>query len=150
MKVLGYSRHIDEAFCKEYGIIPADRETILQESDVISLHMPQTPLTKESINKEAFAQMKKGVIIINTSRGYLVNRADLVDAIKAGIVASYGTDVMQEEPPETDDPLFSLDEVVITPHMGASTKEAHIKMMDVAMTNALDILEGKACKNIVN
>ena len=69
---------------------------------------------------------------------------------KAGIVASYGTDVMQEEPPETDDPLFSLDEVVITPHMGASTEEAHIKMMDVAMTNALDILEGKACKNIVN
>lgn len=150
MKVLGYSRHIDESFCKEYGIIPADRETILQESDVISLHMPQTPLTKESINKEAFAQMKKGVILINTSRGYLVNRADLVDAIKAGIVASYGTDVMQEEPPETDDPLFSLDEVVITPHMGASTEEAHIKMMDVAMTNALDILEGKACKNIVN
>ncbi len=150
MKVLGYSRHIDEAFCKEYGIIPADRETILRESDVISLHMPQTPLTKESINKDAFAQMKKGVILINTSRGYLVNRADLVDAIKAGIVASYGTDVMQEEPPEADDPLFSLDEVVITPHMGASTEEAHIKMMDVAMTNALDILEGKPCKNIVN
>ncbi len=82
MKVLGYSRHIDESFCKEYGIIPADRETILRESDVISLHMPQTPLTKESINKEAFAQMKKGVILINTSRGYLVNRADLVDAIR--------------------------------------------------------------------
>ena len=113
-----------------------------------NLFVPGSVLKK--LRKEAFAQMKKGVILINTSRGYLVNRADLVDAIKAGIVASYGTDVMQEEPPETDDPLFSLDEVVITPHMGASTEEAHIKMMDVAMTNALDILEGKACKNIVN
>lgn len=150
MKVLGYSRHIDEEFCRTYGIIPSDRETILRESDVISLHMPQTPLTKESINKEAFAQMKKGVILINTSRGYLVNRADLVEAIQSGIVASYGTDVMQEEPPAADDPLFNMEQVVITPHMGASTEEAHIKMMDVAMTNVLDILEGKTCKNIVN
>ena len=57
---------------------------------------------------------------------------------------------MQEEPPVADDPLFNMEQVVITPHMGASTEEAHIKMMDVAMTNALDILEGKTCKNIVN
>lgn len=150
MKVYGYSRHIDQDFCAQYGVIPADRETILRESDVISLHMPQTPITRESINREAFSIMKPGVILINTSRGYLVNRADLVEAIQEGKVAAYGTDVMQDEPPKEDDPLFEMKQVIITPHMGASTEEAHIRMMDVALTNALDILEGKPCKNVVN
>lgn len=150
MKVYGYSRHIDQDFCAQYGVIPADRETILRESDVISLHMPQTPITRESINREAFSIMKPGVILINTSRGYLVNRADLVEAIQEGKVAAYGTDVMQDEPPKEDDPLFEMEQVIITPHMGASTEEAHIRMMDVALTNALDILEGKPCKNVVN
>ena len=150
MEVLGYSRHLDTDFCKQYGIRPADRETILRECDVISLHMPLTPLTEEQINREAFKMMKKGVILINTSRGKLVQREDLIDAIHEGIIASYGTDVMKNEPPEQNDPLFSMEQVIITPHMGASTEEAHIKMMDVALTNALDILEGKPCRNIVN
>ena len=150
MEVLGYSRHLDTDFCKQYGIRPADRETILRECDVISLHMPLTPLTEEQINREAFKMMKKGVILINTSRGKLVQRDDLIDAIHEGIIASYGTDVMKNEPPEQNDPLFSMEQVIITPHMGASTEEAHIKMMDVALTNALDILEGKPCRNIVN
>ena len=112
--------------------------------------MPLTPLTEEQINREAFKMMKKGVILINTSRGKLVQREDLIDAIHEGIIASYGTDVMKNEPPEQNDPLFSMEQVIITPHMGASTEEAHIKMMDVALTNALDILEGKPCRNIVN
>ena len=150
MEVYGYSRHVDSAFCKKYQVIPAAKDTILRECDVISLHMPLTPLTKESINREAFDKMKKGVMLINTARGLLVNRSDLVSAIRQGIVAAYGTDVMADEPPEKNDPLFAMDQVVITPHMGASTEEAHIRMMDMALTNALDLLEGEPCKNIVN
>ena len=150
MEVYGYSRHLDEAFCAAHGVVPSDQETILRECDVISLHMPLTPLTEECMDRSAFEKMKRGVILINTSRGRLVQREDLINAIHEGIVSAYGTDVMKEEPPQKDDPLFSMEEVIVTPHMGASTEEAHIRMMDVAMTNALDILAGKPCKNIVN
>lgn len=150
MKILGYSRHIDMEFCRKYGVIPSNPDEMFEKCDIISLHIPQTPATFEYLNDEKFSKMKRGMILINTSRGLIVKRDSLVDALNKGIVGCYGTDVMQQEPPEEDDPLFDMDNVIITPHIGATTVEAHINMMDVAMTNALDILEGKPCKNIVN
>lgn len=149
MKILAYDPFLNEAFCQEQKIEAADMEAVLSRSDVISLHLPLLEETYHLINKEQICRMKDGVILLNAARGGLVDHEDLCRALEEKKISAYGADVMEEEPPG-DHPLFHLPNVYITPHAAANTLEASENMMAVALTNVLDLLEGKPCKNIVN
>lgn len=149
MKLLAYDPFLNEAFCREQGIEATEMDDLIRRSDVITLHLPLLEETVHVINREKIEQMKDHVILINAARGGLVDHEDLYQALTEGKLLAYGADVMEEEPPG-DHPLFHLSNVYITPHAGANTLEASENMMAVALTNALDLLEGKPCKNIVN
>ena len=98
-------------------------DEVLAQADVISIHTPLTDQTKGMFNKDLFAKMKDGVMIINTGRGKVVVEADLAAALEAGKVRAYGTDVWPSDPPPADCPLLSAPNVIMAPHLGANSKE---------------------------
>jgi len=149
MKILACDPFLNEVFCREQGVEAAEMDDVIKRSDVITLHLPLLEETRHVIDKEKIRMMKDQVILLNAARGGLVDHDDLCEALQEGKIRAYGADVMEEEPPG-DHPLFHLPGVYITPHAGANTLEASENMMAVALTNALDLLEGKSCKNIVN
>ncbi len=108
-------------------------EELFKESDYISLHVPLTDETKGMINTETIAQMKDGVVIINTARGKCVDEEDMVEALKSGKVRSYATDVWYSDPPDADCPLYDAPNVVMTPHLGASSQENMLRIGDVVV-----------------
>ncbi|MEN6300701.1 MAG: hydroxyacid dehydrogenase [Anaerolineaceae bacterium] len=120
-------------------------EEVLKQADYISLHVPLTPSTKGMIGEREFAMMKKGAFFINTARGPIVDETALVDALRSGHLGGAGLDVFAVEPPAKDNPLFQLENVVLTPHMSAHTEEAMIQMSLVA-EDVLAVLEGKTPK----
>ena len=147
MKVIAYSRTV-----REEGKALADYVTLdelLARSDVITLHCPLFPETKGIINKESIAKMKDGVILLNTSRGPLVNEADLAEALCSGKVYAAGIDVVSEEPMREDNPLLTAPECFITPHMAWMSKEARTRLIDIAVNNIRQWINGTAI-NVVN
>ena len=147
MKVIAYSRTV-----REEGKALADYVTLdelLAQSDVITLHCPLFPETKGIINKESIAKMKDGVILLNTSRGPLVNEADLAEALRSGKVYAAGIDVVSEEPMREDNPLLTAPECFITPHMAWMSKEARTRLIDIAVNNIRQWMNGTAI-NVVN
>ena len=126
MRVLAYDPYITADQARQAGGELMDLDSLLAESDFISLHLPRTPETENLLGKEAFAKAKRGVRIVNASRGGIVDEDALADAIRAGQVAGAALDVYAEEP-LTGGPLVELPQVVLTPHLGASTVEAQDK-----------------------
>lgn len=118
-------------------------------ADVISLHCPLFENNKGMIDKIAIGKMKPGVLIINTSRGPLINEADLAEALHSGRVAGAGLDVLSSEPPEPNNPLLSAPNCLVTPHIAWATKEARMRLMNIAVDNLAAFLAGKP-KNVVN
>ena len=163
MGVIGYGqigRRVAEiARCFGMNVIawtrtPRDPECVsldelLARSDVISLHCPLFPETKNLINRDAIAKMKDGVILINTSRGPVVNDADLREALESGKVYAAGADVSTVEPIPADNPLLGAKNMFLTPHIAWATFEARKRLMDVAVKNVEAFLNG-APVNTVN
>lgn len=131
------------------GINKASIDNILSDSDIISLHCPLTKQTRELINKDSIAKMKRGVIVVNTCRGPLVNEEDVANALHNGLIGAYCADVMCSEPPSADNPLFVEQNAYITPHVAWASKEARIRLMDIAEKNIHSFLSGKPI-NVVN
>jgi D-3-phosphoglycerate dehydrogenase len=123
------ARHLD------LSLVPRIDE-LLERADIVSLHAIVTDQTREIINARTIAQMKDGVLIVNAARGALINNADLAAALKSGKVAGAALDVYDVEPPSPDNPLLGLDNVVYTPHLGASTFEAQ-EAVGVEAANAV-------------
>jgi glycerate dehydrogenase len=121
----------------------AGLDELLEKSDVISLHCPVTDATKGIINRQSIAGMKDGVILINTSRGQLIVEEDLAEALKSGKIAAAGLDVMQMEPPPAGNPLLSLPNCIITPHIAWAPREARIRLMKLTVENLRSYLAGK-------
>lgn len=149
MNVRVYDPYIDEAYCKKFGILSVAMEEILSDSDVISIHMPLTRDTKHLIDSKTIEQMKTGVIIINTSRGGIIDENAALQALEKGKIGGLGLDAFEQEPPG-ESPLFLFPNVVVTPHTGAHTKEATEGMAERAVDNLLAVLAGKRCDYIVN
>lgn len=131
------------------GINKASIDNILSDSDIIALHCPLTKQTRELINKDSIAKMKRSVIVVNTGRGPLVNEEDVANALHNGLIGAYCADVMCSEPPSADNPLFVEQNAYITPHVAWASKEARIRLMDIAEKNIHSFLSGKPI-NVVN
>lgn len=123
-------------------------DTLLRSCDVISLHCPLTPDTREMINRDTLALMQPGAILVNTGRGPLVNEADVAEALRKGGIAAYATDVMCQEPPEADNPLFGCSNAFVTPHMAWGTIEARRRLMDIALNNVLAFADGNPINTV--
>lgn len=130
--------------------MPVDLETLLEDSDFISLHTPLTPDTRHLIDAAALAKMKPNAVLVNTSRGPVIDMDALYDALKEKIIFGAGLDVTEPEPLPLDHPLFSLDNVIIMPHIASGSKVARDKMSWLAAKNLLAGLEGRHLPNCVN
>ncbi len=116
MSVIAHDPFPDESFARQHHIELVDFETLVSHCDVLTIHCPLLESTHRIINRDVFARMKPTAYLINTARGPIVNEADLVSALRAGQIRGAGLDVFEEEPPPQDNPLFSMDNVVMTPH----------------------------------
>jgi len=125
------------------GVRHVDLETLLAESDVVSLHCPLTPATTGLINAARLARMKPSAYLINTSRGPLIQEADLAEALNADRLAGAGLDVLSVEPPHPDNPLLTAKNCLITPHIAWATLAARSRLLDVAIKNVIAFLQGK-------
>jgi glycerate dehydrogenase len=128
---------------------PADLETVLKQSDVISLHCPLTLENAEMINASSISRMKDGAIIINNSRGGLIREHDLADALNSGKIYAAGLDVVASEPISPDNPLLKAKNCIITPHISWASRESRIRLMEIAAANLRAFMEG-APENVVN
>jgi D-3-phosphoglycerate dehydrogenase / 2-oxoglutarate reductase len=149
MRVLAYDPYLSEKRAMELGVEKADLDTLLIRSDFITLHTPLTDATRNILSAEALAKTKKGVRIINCARGGLLDEAALAEAIKSGHVAGAALDVFQVEP-ATDSPLFGLENVVCTPHLGAATAEAQENVALQVAEQMSDFLLTGAVANAIN
>jgi glyoxylate reductase len=134
----------------ELAATRVDFETLLEESDFISLHTPLTPDTRHMIDSEALSKMKPGAVLINTSRGPVVDLDALYEALKERRIFAAGLDVTEPEPLPLDHPLFTLDNVIIAPHIASASKAARDKMSWMAAQNLIAGLKGERLPNCVN
>ena len=145
MKVLAYSSK-DEL---PEGMEKATMDELLKESDIISLHCPLTPETKALINSERLNKMKPTAILINTSRGPVVDEAAVAEALNQGRIAAFGADVVSVEPSKKNNPLLTAKNCFLTPHIAWATKEARQRLIDICVANVKAFVGGKA-QNVVN
>jgi D-3-phosphoglycerate dehydrogenase len=124
MNLLVYDPFVSDRVAKDLNVKLVSLEELYANADIISLHVPMVDVTRHMINAQAIAKMKNGVRIVNTARGELINEADLAAALTSGKVASAALDVFGQEPPAADNPLTKLPNVIVTPHIAASTFEA--------------------------
>lgn len=148
MKINAYDHKMDGAG-EDYPFTWISLKGLLEESDVVSLHCPLTEDTREMINAQTLKRMKRTAILLNTSRGPLVDEAALAEALNAGVIAGAGLDVLQEEPPVNGSPLLSARNCVITPHIAWATREARERLLGTAVENLRAWVEGRP-QNVVS
>lgn len=149
MRVL-YSAHREKPdVAAEVGATFVDFPTLLRESDFLSIHCPLNPQTRKLFNAEAFAQMKKGAIVINTARGGVLDQDALLEAVRSGHLGGAGLDVTDPEPIAPDHPLLQQERIIVVPHIGSSTVRTRTRMADLAVDNLLAGLRGEPLKHQV-
>jgi glycerate dehydrogenase len=148
MRVLAHRRTVARA-AHDDAVTMVDLPTLLRESDVVSLHCPLTPETRELINARTIDHMKPTAFLINTSRGPLVNEADLAAALDAGRLAGAGLDVLAVEPPPASNPLLAARNCIITPHVAWATRNARRRLIDVTAANLRAFVAGQP-QHVVN
>ena len=147
MRVIAHSRTEREEGRALAEYVSLDK--LLAQSDVLVLHCPLFAETNQMINKDTIAKMKDGVILINNSRGQLVNEADLAEALNSGKVQAAGLDVVSTEPIKGDNPLLKAKNCIITPHISWAPRESRQRLMDIAVSNCAAFLRGEP-ENVVN
>ena len=150
MKVIAFDPFLSKEKASQLGIELVPFETILERADFITFHTPLTKETHYLLNEKTFEKVKKGVRIINCARGGIVEEKALAKAIRDGKVAGAALDVFEEEPPMNGNPLFALEQVISTPHLGASTEEAQINVAIEIAKQVCDALLGRGILNAVN
>ena len=146
MDILVYTRTPRE---DSDGIRYVDLDTLLANSDYISLHCPLTPQTRHIINKETLSKMKPSAFLVNTSRGALVDEPALIEALQNGVIAGAALDVQETEPPADDNPLYTLDNVILTPHMGWKGLETRQRLVSILDGNIKAFFAGNP-RNVVS
>ncbi len=143
MKSTGYDLYWDDAFAKQYNVRRGMTiDEAVKDADFISVHMNLSDDNRGFINKAFISKLKKGAVIINTARGGLVNEADVAEACRSGQLGGYGADVLEEEPQKAGHPFATIDNVVITPHVGSRTFESVERQALRAVQNIVEFLKG--------
>jgi phosphoglycerate dehydrogenase-like enzyme len=142
MHILAYDKYPNAKRAEEIGMKYVDLLTLLKESDFVTIHVTLTPETEGMLGKKEIEIMKKGAVIINTSQGKVIDENALVKALKSGKIAFAGLDVFAEEPPAKNNPLFKLDNTILSPHVGFHTVEAVRRCTDICIENVAKFLNG--------
>ncbi|MBQ0104449.1 MAG: phosphoglycerate dehydrogenase [Armatimonadetes bacterium] len=150
MTVVAYDPFLPKEVAEGMGINLISMDEAIKQADFITLHLPKNKETLGIINKDKFAIMKDGVRIVNCARGGIINDEDLAAAIESGKVAGAAMDVFVTEPPAWDNPLFKMDKVIFTPHLGASTKEAQVNVAIDVCEQIRDVFMGGSARSAVN
>ncbi|MEM2341241.1 MAG: glyoxylate reductase [Candidatus Bathyarchaeia archaeon] len=150
MKILYYDIAPNPQMEKETGAKFVDLDTLLRESDFISIHVPLTKETYHLIDAEKLKLIKKTAYLINTARGAIIDEKALYEALKEGRLAGAALDVFDKEPISVDNPLLTLDNVILTPHIASASYETRSKMAEVVAENLIAFFEGKIPPNLVN
>ncbi|HIE51224.1 MAG TPA: D-glycerate dehydrogenase [Armatimonadetes bacterium] len=150
MRILYYDPEPREELAREVGAELVDLDTLLAESDFITVHTPLTGETRHLLDAEAFRKMKRTAIVVNSARGPIINTEDLYAALKNGEILAAGLDVTDPEPIPPEHPLLTLDNVVIVPHVGSASVQTRTRMATMAAENLIAALRGERPPNLVN
>ena len=151
LKVVAYDPYIPEEVAREKGVTLLSLDELCRQSDFISVHAPLLPATKGMIGKEQFRLMKRNAIIINTSRGPVIDEEALIDALSQKMIAGAALDVVEVEPIDSNNPLLKMENVILTPHVAWYSEEAAIEMRSKAAMGVVDVLiHGEYPKYLVN
>ena len=143
LKVIAYDPYAKAELFKDAGVESVDMDTLLKTSDYISVHAPHTPQTRGMVNAEAFAKMKKGVFIVNTARGPLIDEPALIAALDSGQVGGAALDVVRSSRWRRTSPLLGRDNVIITPHTAFYSVEALEELQSKAASDVARVLSGE-------
>ncbi|MEK7375951.1 MAG: phosphoglycerate dehydrogenase, partial [Candidatus Margulisiibacteriota bacterium] len=149
MRVIAHDPFVNEEYAKKLGVEVKDLDALLKSADYITFHIPKTKETQKLINKDKFALMKDGVRLINCARGGIIDENALLDALKSGKVKAAAIDVFEKEP-AADNPLIKLENVIATPHLGASTLEAQVNVAVDVVDQIIDVFKGESARAAVN
>lgn len=146
MRVLAYTSKPQESL--PAGITKASQDEIFAQSDILTLHCPLTPQTQGLINADNISKMKRTAIVVNTGRGPLVDEIDMAIALKTGMLGAYAADVLCQEPPRADNPLFDCENCFLTPHLAWGTIEARERLMLIAEENVRAFVNGEPINRV--
>lgn len=149
MRVVAWTAHPSPERAEAHRVSFVSLEELAAASDVVSVHLPLTPTTRRLIDSEFLSWMRPDAMLLNTSRGEIVDTAALLEALRSGRLAGAALDVFEEEPLPGEHPLLGLDNVVLTPHVGFYTREATARMLRMALDNVLAFLQGRP-QHVVN
>ncbi|MDF2440109.1 MAG: D-3-phosphoglycerate dehydrogenase / 2-oxoglutarate reductase [Abditibacteriota bacterium] len=150
MKIVGFDPFLTTARAQQLNIEVATRDEVLRRADILTLHVHLTKDTRHTINAEAIAMMKDGAYIVNCARGGIIDELALADALNSGKLGGAGLDVFEQEPPPADSPLLQLPNIVLAPHLGASTEEAQVEVAIDVAKQIVDVLAGRPPQSAVN
>ena len=149
METIVYDPYITEKTASELSVTVVDLETLIKTADVMTIHVPLTNETRHLISKEQFEMMKENAFILNCARGGIINEDDLYEALSTNRIRGAGLDVFENEPPK-DSPLLGLDNVVLTPHIAASTSEAQRDAAIIVANEIKKVFKGQSPRNVIN
>ncbi len=149
-RVLVMDDYVKDDILEKYDVQRADLPTLARESDFISLHVPITPSTRGMIDKEFLKLMKPTAYLINTCRGGVVKEGDLIWGLREGQLAGAGLDVLEQEPSAPDNPLFRMEQVILSPHVSFNTQESNERTARMAVDEICEYLTSGHCAHIVN
>lgn len=151
MKVIAYDSFFTKEQIEQTGAVCCEQlDTLLRDADIVSVHMPLVDATRNFITSRELSLMKKTAVIINCSRGGIINERDLVEALQTGAIAGAGVDVFCHEPPAADDPLLKCPNVVLSPHTAALTREATVRMAEMCVKGCLAVCGEKKWPHVAD
>ena len=150
MHVVAYDPYVSELEMSALGVEPVSFAELLARSDYLSVHAPHNDETEHSINAAAFAQMKHTAIVINTARGPIIDEQALIEALRSGAIAGAGLDVLEQEPPAPDNPLLSMENVLVTPHVASASTRMRPETRRRAAREVALVLRGRWPMSCVN
>ncbi|WP_282942401.1 C-terminal binding protein [Paenibacillus sp. RC67] len=142
LRVTAYDPYISNAIAAQYGVELVDLDTLCQQADYISIHVPLTPNTQGLIGAKQLSQMKREAILINTSRGPLIDESAMISALQSSQIAGAGLDVLEQEPILSDNPLLHMEQVILTPHAAWYSEESEKELKGKVAQNVVDVLSG--------
>ena len=150
MRFIAHDPYVDPALAADLGVTLTDLDTVLREADFVCVNCPLAPETHHLVNRDRLALMKPTAFLVNTARGPIVDQAALTEALRAGVIAGAGLDVLEQEPPDVGDPLLTLDNVIVTPHALCWTDQLFAGSGAADVRAVLAIMAGRVPTGIVN